>query len=131
MPLTPVKAASLSFDRRSLAWSETITPKLGQKTAGVFAAQIPSPATSFFISFSSDHLHKLFYSPLITTQNRALELAQFLKQVFAVWHLIRTMHHLDIANDALFVNHKERTLRHTCHVPHTIHIDYLPLRIEI
>lgn len=56
MPLNPVKAASL-------AWFLTITPELGQKIAGLFAAQLPSPAASFQSFIGSDHLHKPFYSP--------------------------------------------------------------------
>jgi hypothetical protein len=65
MPLNPVKVASLSLDRLSLAWSETITPKLGQKNSRVFAAHIPFSVARFsvIISSNSDHLHKLFYSP--------------------------------------------------------------------
>jgi len=39
MLLLRVKAAALSLDTASLAWSRFYTPLLGQKTAGVFAAQ--------------------------------------------------------------------------------------------
>ena len=77
MPLIRVKAATLSLDTASLAWSLLGMPLLRQKTAGVFALLLSMSRQRqaflpFFTFFGSDHLHKLFYS-LIPDVKTAIE----------------------------------------------------------
>src|SRR5579885_697379 len=41
------------------------------------------------------------------------------------------MHNLDVANDPFFVDDEQCSLRHAHRVAYAIHIDHLPLRIEV
>src|SRR5712692_3547289 len=60
-----------------------------------------------------------------------LDLAQGFVEVFVIGHIAGRVQHLDIANDALPVDHNDRPIGHTQRVANTIEINHLALGIEI
>ena len=75
------------------------------------------------VSYAATHL--------LPFSKKLLQLTQSLEKVLVIWHLCGCVHYFDIADDALFVDHKERTLWHTCLVADTVCVYYLSLWVEV